>query len=950
MTGPVFFPGYISLGSLESQECRTTFIPPALQTITSEKQQLARCLFERMIELADTNNLADIDKITDPNDPKNTEILRITPSCYQKDGLTTRAIPFYYKDNVIEKWNCSCIDNSLIPHYEELTDNPLLCSLDSYDFFRVEGHIGMEAETAIDKLEQLRKDLNIPFDIKMVRIGLPEWQEFDENTMIEYGEMNEVYLNTRDDLLCKEEELQDNDGNLPPKVGNLFNRLKEPTIVSLSTLYKDDIGQNLQDKLGPLFEMVKNSSIYSNDPTKKVIIAKAGEIILSLLIKYEALKQELEEQVTFHGFAKKHLGLEHLGGVPKGGTLVLGYVWNIINKSLFKQNFGISQQPERSDEMLIQSVLLNPDYNQDSLNSYLQKTITADFCLPYLCCSDAPVIRHEIKHVQPGIFVRDTVYCVECGPDDNDPTKLVIKQVTPVQNPKTIVSPAEGIFNIYINGNNQDIPSGLLLGSVNSQDLQLDLTKLDVDDFENGELEIKLEYIVGGQQATETLTVYKKPNLQFSVLQEKIPLYDENGLLSGFEYTLELEQEVYPSDIDPTTFYLNVFDKGEEPIPSYGLGLDPTDTNPVKVIKIDLLFEDSPGYIGLTAKKGICESNEKHPIDLCSDIPLNLLFCKNLDPIVENNIVTGFTKCEESELSSIINLTQQISDPPDPTNKGYIEIVPDLPGLNLEITNGFGWDFQFNADNLIIKWSPPNNASPRYFLIYHWAIIDLTAQGFFENLIPPTQLANIDFFTIEPMGPPVLMVNITLKYTFPTCTEVEFSTNIVIEGPLPQEPPGGQPVVNEAATIQTTNKTKSAKAGDRKQNFTQQITTKGVAVEDKNAYTKAISFANTKASSKASTWDNKFTTAINALATAHKDTKSKKLKAAYQAVLQNTLYIYLDHLVSRKETNLSTLNTHLEKMKALTPKVVGLKKEWNAEELQKDFDTKIVENIEKLLK
>jgi len=81
--------------------------------------------------------------------------------------------------------------------------------------------------------------------------------------------------------------------------------------------------------------------------------------------------QEYESEMIFANYFKKHPGLEHKAGVPKGGTFVLVY-----------SNANLAPQP------VILMDRLNSGLITDSFVAAKDPVVIADFYIPYLCCND----------------------------------------------------------------------------------------------------------------------------------------------------------------------------------------------------------------------------------------------------------------------------------------------------------------------------------------------------------------------------------------------------------------------------------------------------------------------------------------------------------------------------------------------------------------------------------
>ena len=75
--------------------------------------------------------------------------------------------------------------------------------------------------------------------------------------------------------------------------------------------------------------------------------------------KYDEIEESPAQGITFPQYVHKHPGIEHIGGVPKGGTFIVVY-----------ETSGEISSP--GDE------------------------IVADFCLPYICCSDTSSVEYIV--------------------------------------------------------------------------------------------------------------------------------------------------------------------------------------------------------------------------------------------------------------------------------------------------------------------------------------------------------------------------------------------------------------------------------------------------------------------------------------------------------------------------------------------------------------------------
>jgi hypothetical protein len=111
-------------------------------------------------------------------------VVKITPSTDNSKPLEARAIPFYYGKPVdlAKKWSHSRwlqgTDKLILSYnasaYSPANDvviNPLNYSIDSNNFFRIEGHIGKKYTEALAAVDKIRQDTNLPFDAVAIRLG-----------------------------------------------------------------------------------------------------------------------------------------------------------------------------------------------------------------------------------------------------------------------------------------------------------------------------------------------------------------------------------------------------------------------------------------------------------------------------------------------------------------------------------------------------------------------------------------------------------------------------------------------------------------------------------------------------------------------------------------------------------------------------------------------------------
>lgn len=119
--------------------------------------------------------------------------IRITPSKDYNIPLEDRAIPFYYDNfsllaqiwsyrkalKATDKLNLSYNANQYPDPINDEILNPLDYSIDEYDFFRIEGHIGKDYKTVLTQLDDLKNQKGVPIDVVAVRLGDPKLSDIN---------------------------------------------------------------------------------------------------------------------------------------------------------------------------------------------------------------------------------------------------------------------------------------------------------------------------------------------------------------------------------------------------------------------------------------------------------------------------------------------------------------------------------------------------------------------------------------------------------------------------------------------------------------------------------------------------------------------------------------------------------------------------------------------------
>lgn len=181
--------------------------------------------------------------------------------------------------------------------------------------------------------------------------------------------------------------------------------------------------------------------------------------------KLEVFQQEIQQrkenilkQLTFANYAARHPGLEHKAGVPAGGTFVLAYTSTtatagiaIVSIAELKKDpvflAGFADADELAEYLgrrietydILPAINLHQEITGTQLSAYdlrlyerkitaviqariagifdnerqstTSTTVVADFCLPYICCSDCPPVAFIIPEPKVSLSLPKAFAC-----------------------------------------------------------------------------------------------------------------------------------------------------------------------------------------------------------------------------------------------------------------------------------------------------------------------------------------------------------------------------------------------------------------------------------------------------------------------------------------------------------------------------------------------------------
>ena len=292
--------------------------------------------------------------------------LKVTPSYFEDKPLGERSIPFYYryqtdlpvnlywsyKANVRKKedeilyYGSAQYFATRPDSLRSPTVRPLQFNILPYDFFRVEGHIGFKHQDAENAVNRLIQENNLPFNVLTVQVEriprtIPRrpWH-FPEITLYEgilrnnfFDQMNQVDLlhtglKAQTSTLPEAANINlaiDNYSNAKSKV--LTNAPITKAEFNVSS-FKTDVQNVINATADVKVQTKKFDFAQTSIPHDFVIntdVMINADLIADLILQKETKKIE---DLMLGNFMKINPGLEHAGGVLRGGTFVLVYTSN----------------------------------------------------------------------------------------------------------------------------------------------------------------------------------------------------------------------------------------------------------------------------------------------------------------------------------------------------------------------------------------------------------------------------------------------------------------------------------------------------------------------------------------------------------------------------------------------------------------------------------------------
>ncbi len=348
------FPKHLLLGALASPiELRTGLYPSPLLGDGSRVREHARFLAWKLHILINT--------FTPPTDTT----ITVTPSNDEATPLENRAIPYYYairEDLPIQRgWNYRLSMRGTegrnlgyrAANYASnpATRNPLGYQIGRYDFFRIEGHLGQNVNAVVKVLKDRIATNNLPIALRAILLhNDPVRIVF--KPPIRFGDLHRIHHLLRNEVDTQLARSSDFSAVFKDQVQSApySSEANKAAASNYKTTIDSAISESRKSLTSPSYKTYRAAPAWNTYYSTAVDHASKfkqefGAMVrtdfqttfdtfignnhanwidwLDILIDHK--DQQEDNKLLFQNFIRQHAGMEHAGGVPRGGTFVLVY-------------------------------------------------------------------------------------------------------------------------------------------------------------------------------------------------------------------------------------------------------------------------------------------------------------------------------------------------------------------------------------------------------------------------------------------------------------------------------------------------------------------------------------------------------------------------------------------------------------------------------------------------
>lgn len=355
------FAKHLLLGNTGSDsdpaENRTGFYPSPIVARSLEELDHAQFLARKLDTLIQTFQV-----------PAAVSGVGITPSTGEETSLEERAIPYYYEINttnpVQEAWNyrlhkegmdaANYSYNAAAYRGQGAAANPLAAPLGRFGFLRIEGHLGQDVTAARAAIEAKIKASNLPFTIQTVFLGADKTKVIKRPGIL-FSDLHRLHQVLRTDLSDQLENAKTFSSYYVQQVNTLTSNdvddveqtktvatQKSSALTAAATDAQTALKQNyvaykasttwtpaVSTATTSAAEFKQNlntvTSTSFNTPFDSLVSSSHANWLNWLDVHIQDKADKEDEKLLFSNFQASHPGLEHFGGVVRGGTFVLAY-------------------------------------------------------------------------------------------------------------------------------------------------------------------------------------------------------------------------------------------------------------------------------------------------------------------------------------------------------------------------------------------------------------------------------------------------------------------------------------------------------------------------------------------------------------------------------------------------------------------------------------------------
>lgn len=345
------FPKHLLLGDLtDPARFRTGLYPSPLLSGARAGRGYVRFLARRLAALVDL--FAPPATSADPP-------IGITPSRGESAPMEDRALPYYYSPGIEQAWNYRLARRGAAastPGYRAHDAGVFGRQIGRYDFFRIEGHLGQDLDAVMNRLEAEIADSNLPFAVRALLLH-NDPTRLRRRPTIRYNDLHRMHKLVRTEL---DSELVRADVFSTEYRQRIHSAASNGQIASDSAKLSkaDNYHASIADAIGesrnafakrrysefkadatwvaPREVAVKTAGTFKQefgDVSRTDYVTAFDTAIVSnhknwldwLEVLIDDKDRKADERLLFANFIQDHPGLEHFGGVSRGGTFILVY-------------------------------------------------------------------------------------------------------------------------------------------------------------------------------------------------------------------------------------------------------------------------------------------------------------------------------------------------------------------------------------------------------------------------------------------------------------------------------------------------------------------------------------------------------------------------------------------------------------------------------------------------